>query len=146
MFWYHEFIDDNLFHLFRKEKETLVKIGKMLKESSIFRRHRRIMLNIHITFLAWITEFIGFFVIFLGTFVLGHENNFVNFSLQTVTIFVYFNLLPCVFLMNTPEFKDFVSESPIYEKFLNVLSWQYKKDIECKENEDNNVEDPDHHE
>ena len=116
----------------------------MLKESSIFRRHRRIMLNIHITFLAWITEFIGFFIIFLGTFVLGHENNLVNFSLQTVTIFVYFNLLPCVFLMNTPEFKDFVTESPIYEKFLQLLSWQYKTDTDGKENDDNNVDDNDH--
>ena len=135
-----------LFHPSRKEKETLVKIGKMLKESSIFRRHRRIMLNIHITFLAWITEFIGFFVIFLGTFVLGHENNLVNFSLQTVTIFVYFNLLPCVFLMNTPEFKDLVTESPIYEKFLELLSWQYKIDTKGKENDGNNDEDHDNDE
>ena len=135
-----------LFHPSRKEKETLVKIGKMLKESSIFRRHRRIMLNIHITFLAWLTEFIGFFVIFLGTFVLGHENNLVNFSLQTVTIFVYFNLLPCVFLMNTPEFKDLVTESPIYEKFLELLSWQYKIDTKGKENDGNNDEDHDNDE
>lgn len=113
----------------------------MLKESSKFHRHRRIMLNIHITFLAWITELLGFLVIFLGTFVLGHENNFVNYTFQTITIIVYFNLLPCIFFMNTPEFKDFVTESRYYEKFLHLFNWEYKSHPEDQEHASSGLEE-----
>ena len=107
----------------------------MLDNSSIFRRHRRIMLNIHITFLAWAIEFFGFFIIFLGTFVLGHENNIVNFSLQTLTIIVYFNILPCVFLANISDSKDWAAESPWYEKFLKMFNCQYMADSNDEENQ-----------
>ena len=106
----------------------------MLKESTKYYRHHRIMMKIHITFLAWLAEFVGFFVIFVGTFVLGHENNLINFSLQTITIIVYFNLLPCVFLMNTPELKDFVSNGTFYEKLLNFFNWHYKSHSENEGN------------
>ena len=48
--------------------------------------------------------------------------------------------------MNTPEFKDLVTESPIYEKFLELLSWQYKIDTKGKENNGNNDEHHDNDE
>ena len=102
----------------------------MLRETSVVQRHNRIMLSIHINFLAWVTEFIGFFIIFLGTFLLGHENNIVNFSLQTLTIIIYFNLLPCVFLLNTPEFKDFVIGSSGYVKCLRLFNCHFKMDLD----------------
>ena len=92
-------------------------------------------MKIHITFLAWITEFIGFFTIFVGTVILGHENNLINFSLQTITIIVYFNMLPCVFLMNTPELKDSISNGIFYEKLLQFFNWHYKSHSENEENE-----------
>ena len=98
------------------------------------------MLNIHITFFAWITEFIGFFFIFLGQFVLGHDNNLINYSLQTLTIMVYFNFLPCIFLLNTDEFKDFMTDNPYYRKFLFLFNWHYKMDSEIEENVNNVAE------
>ena len=128
MFVFENISIDSFIFFYRTEKETLKKIGKMLDNSSIFRRHRRIILNIHITFLAWAIEFFGFFLIFLGTFLLGHENNIVNFSLQTLTIVVYFNILPCVFLTNAPEFKNWATENPWYGKFLEVFNCQYTTD------------------
>ena len=72
-------------------------------------------------------EIIGFFFIILGTFILGHENNLVNFSLQTLTISVYFIFLPCVFLINNTKFKKQVAESDWYNKFLTIFNWQYKQ-------------------
>ena len=108
----------------------------MLNDSSVQRRHQRIMLNIHISFLAWLTEFLGFFLMFLGMYVVGHENNIVTYSMQTLTLIVYFNLLPSILLMNSSEFKDFVSESPMYERFLSLLNWQYREDLEKEENND----------
>ena len=105
----------------------------MLKYTSIVQRHRRIILSIHITFLAWVIEFVGFFIIFLGTFLLGHENNIVNFSLQTLTIIVYFNLLPCIFLLNTSEFKDLAVGSSRYGECLRLFNCHFKMDSNNEE-------------
>ena len=116
----------------------------MLNDSSVQRRHQRIMLNIHISFLAWLTEFFGFFLLFLGMYVVGHENNIVTYSMQTLTLIVYFNLLPSVLLMNSSKFKDLASESPVYERFLNLFNWQYRKDPEKEENDDEEAEGDDY--
>ena len=99
------------------------------------------MLNIHISFLAWMTEVCGFFLLFLGMYVVGHENNLVTYIMQTLTLIVYFNLLPSVLLMNTPEFKDLVSESQVYERFLNLFNWQYREEPENDEGEEEGSED-----
>ena len=116
----------------------------MLNDSSVQRRHQRIMLNIHISFLAWLIEFFGFFLLFLGMYVVGHENNIVTYSMQTLTLIVYFNLLPSVLLMNSSEFKDLASESPVYERFLNLFNWQYREDPDKEENDDEEGEGEDH--
>ena len=130
--------------IFRQEKEILRKIRKMLNDSSVQRRHQRIMLNIHISFLAWLTEFFGFFLLFLGIYVVGHENNIVTYSMQILTLIVYFNLLPSVLLMNSSEFKDPASESPVYERFLGLFNWQYKEDLDKDENNDDGGEGEDY--
>ena len=116
----------------------------MLNDSSVQRRHQRIMLNIHISFLAWLTEFLGFFLMFLGMYVVGHENNIVTYSMQTLTLIVYFNLLPSVLLMNSSKFKDFASESLLYERFLNLFNWQFSEDLDKEENDDEGGEGEDY--
>ena len=116
----------------------------MLNDSSVQRRHQRIMLNIHISFLAWLTEFLGFFLMFLGMYVVGHENNIVTYSMQALTLIVYFNLLPSVLLMNSSEFKDFASESLLYERFLNLFNWQFREDLDKEENDDEGDEGEDY--
>ena len=116
----------------------------MLNDSSVQRRHQRIMLNIHISFLAWLTEFLGFFLMFLGMYVVGHENNIVTYSMQALTLIVYFNLLPSVLLMNSSEFKDFASESLLYERFLNLFNWQFSEDLDKEENDDEGGEGEDY--
>ena len=87
------------------------------------------------------TEVCGFFLLFLGMYVVGHENNLVTYIMQTLTLIVYFNLLPSVLLMNTPEFKDLVSESQVYERFLNLFNWQYREEPENDEGEEEGSED-----
>ena len=116
----------------------------MLNDSTVQRRHQRIMLNIHISFLAWLIEFFGFFLLFLGMYVVGHENNIVTYSMQTLTLIVYFNLLPSVLLMNSSEFKDLASESQVYERFLNLFNWQFREDLDKEENDDKGGEGEDY--
>ena len=110
---------------FRYHKETIKKFKNTLADSSKARRHRRLKLNIHITILAWITECFGFLVLFIGKFILGHDNNIINLSMQTLTYVIYFNILPCVLLVNDSDFKGQVAESRWYNTLLSLFNCQY---------------------
>ena len=103
----------------------MVKFRKLLADSSKARRHRRNVVNLQITFLAWLIEVIGFFIVFLGIFILGHENNIVNLSMQLLTMIVYFNVLPCIFLINDSDVKAQIVESNWYNRFLDIANLQY---------------------
>ena len=116
----------------------MIKLKKLLTNSSKTRRHRRKILNVQITFLAWLVESIGFLVIFLGTFILGHENNIFNFFMQTITLIIYFILLPFVFLLNDFDIKSTIVDSQTYEKILNMFHCNYTNSIDG--NAENSVE------
>ena len=107
----------------RTHKDQLVKLRKLLSESSKSRRHRRNLINIHITILSWLVEFIAFFFVLLGSFILGHDNSIVTLSLQSLTILFYFNILPCIFLINDSDFKGLMAESRWYISFLSLFGW-----------------------
>ena len=113
-----------------------------MNESAKERRHRRLKINIHITFLAWIAECTGFFLMFIGKFILGHENNVVNFSMQTLTFVIYLNILPCIFLINDTDFKLQVAESSWYNAMLNVFNCQYVH--EDDNNDEESTDDSQH--
>ena len=106
----------------------MVRLRNLLDDSAKARRHHKNLLNVQVTFLAWFAESMGFLIIFLGTFVLGHENNFVNFSMQTLTLVVYFNILPCVFLLkDSSEIKINILDSSWYDNILVMFSCHYNK-------------------
>ena len=119
----------NMFFLFRREhKASMVILRNLLNDSAKTRRHHKNLLNVQVTFLAWFAESMGFLIIFLGTFVLGHENNFVNFCMQTLTLVVYFNILPCVFLLkDSSELKINILDSMWYDKILVMFFCHYNK-------------------
>ena len=97
------------------------KIGKMLSEESIGIRHRRSMINIHITVIHWLTEFLAFLVIVLGSFVFGHGNAILTLCLQTTSNFFLFNLLPCILLINHSDVKGRIAESEYYIRILKMF-------------------------
>ena len=124
----------------RTEKEQLVKLRKLLSESSESRRHRRNLINIHITILSWLVEFIAFFCVLLGSFILGHDNSIVTLSLQSLTILFYFNVLPCIFLANESDLKGLMADSRLYISALNLFGWadyQTKHNVNIEEEEEN---------
>ena len=73
---------------------------KLLSEQAKDERHRRHQINIHIALLGWVAEFSGFFVVILGSYILGHGSVIVTLTLQTLTIFMMFNVVPCVYLIS----------------------------------------------
>ena len=103
----------------------LVRLRKLLPDSTKQGRHRRNILNIQITILAWVVECCGFFFIILGTFILGHQNPLVTHCLQAVSYVVLFTALPCIYLINDSERKVNIIESIWYQKILTLFNWQY---------------------
>ena len=91
------------------------------------------MINIHITILNWLVEFIAFFFVLLGSFILGHENSTVTNSLQCLSILFYFNILPCTFLVNKSDLKGLITESRWYISFLDIFgSADYQTDLQVE--------------
>ena len=106
----------------------MVKLRSLLDDSAKARRHHKNLLNVQVMFLAWFVETMGFLIIFLGTFVSGHENNVVNFCMQTLTLVVYFNILHCVFLIkDSSELKINILDSSWYDKILVMFCCHYNK-------------------
>ena len=110
-------------------------LRKLLTNSSKARRHRRKVLNVQVTFLAWLVESVGFIVVFLGTFVLGHESNVFNFFMQTLTLVIYMNILPAVLLLNDYDTKTSIADSHWYEKILNMFNCNYTNSIDDNAND-----------
>ena len=71
-----------------------------MSDSAKARRNRRNVLNILVTILSWLVEFFGSFSVFLGSFIFGHDNSIITLSLQTMTMLIYFIILPLTFLVN----------------------------------------------
>ena len=107
---------------------------KSLSTSSKEARHRRRMINIHITLLSWISEIFAKLLFFVGTHLLGHENNIMNFSLQTLTQAVEFIILPGIFLINDSDLKAEMMESTWYNTILDIFNWQYVNSIKKDDN------------
>ena len=105
----------------RVHQKTMLKLKKQLSDASRTYRHRRNVLNIMITMLAWLVEFIGGLTIFLGSFVFGHGNSVITLTLQTLTLVFYFDILPCTFLINEEAWKISMLDNPCYTQFIKVF-------------------------
>ena len=108
----------------------MIKLRKILSDSSKNERHRHNLFNIHITFLGWLVEFVGIFVIILGSFILGHSSPFTTLILQTLTITIYFNILPLVFLINHSDLKSDIADSKYYYRILEFFNSQHHRENE----------------
>ena len=110
------------------------KLNKLLSDQAKDIRHRRHHINIHITLLGWVVEFFSFLLIMLGSFVLGHGNATVTLLLQTLSLFMMFNVLLCVYLVNEGELKNRILASDLYFNFLRILKVE-KNNVTDEENE-----------
>ena len=140
---YCEFIDNAyiIIFYFRTHKSSLKLLKKTLSASSKSRRHRRNMLNIMITLMAWGIEMFGFLLVFIGTHILGHQNQSVNLLLQTLTDFFYFLLVPSFLLINDKDMKGRLAESDWYDNFLSRINCQYIDPDKDKKEEEGSIAD-----
>ena len=59
-----------------------------------------------VTILAWLVEFFGYLMVFLGTFIFGHGDSVVTLMMQTLTLLFCHVIQPCVYLINRNDLKD----------------------------------------
>ena len=97
-------------------------LKKLLSHSAKVRRRQRTLLNISITTLAWLVEFLGFFLVFLGSFILGYDNAVVTLLLQVFSYAIYAIVCPSVLLVNSHDMKNKISADKIYQSFINRFS------------------------
>ena len=114
----------------------MLKLHKLLSDSSKARRHLRRVLNIQITLLAWFVEFVGFFVFVLGSYLLGEKSSLTTFILQILSYALNFIIVPCIFLINNDQFKTNVLDSKWYQALIKKFS-----PLPTYQNEENDEED-----
>ena len=63
----------------------------------------------------------GFILIFLGSYILGHGNTIVTLIFQSLTIFIFFDVVPCIYLINDSDLKANIAETKTYFNFLRLF-------------------------
>ena len=107
-------------------------LKRLLNETSKARRHRRKNLNIQITILGWSVEFIGFLMAFIGSFVVGHEDSVTTLWLQTLTLTIYFIVLPSTILLNGSKLKDKIVDNDFYISISNLFPKNQARNINAE--------------
>ena len=98
-----------------------------------------------VTILAWFVEFVGFTTIFIGTHILGHQNNIINLTLQTITNLIYLVLVPLVLIIHESDFKSRIVDNHMFESFLAMINIKYddqdQEDDDDEERRDSEQDD-----
>lgn len=98
-----------------------------------------------VTILAWFVEFVGFTTIFIGTHILGHQNNIINLSLQTITNLIYLVIVPLVLIIHESDFKSRIVDNHIFERFLSMINMKYDDKEQEDDEDDEEQQDSEHH-
>ena len=98
-----------------------------------------------VTILAWFVEFVGFTTIFIGTHILGHQNNIINLSLQTITNLIYLVIVPLVLIIHESDFKGRIVDNHIFESFLSIINMKYDDQDQEDDDDDEEQQDSEHH-
>ena len=114
----------------REHKESMANLRKLLSSQRKALRHRRNLINIQITILSWWTEFFCYSCLFLASYLLGHENNIIVYCMQTLSLILYFIVLPCIILINDSNVKAQISDTECYIKILTMFNCQYSNSNE----------------
>ena len=114
----------------REHKESMTNLRHLLSSQRKALRHRRNLINIQITILSWWTEFFCYSCLFLASYLLGHENNIIVYCMQTLSLILYFIVLPCIILINDSNVKAQISDTECYIKILTMFNCQYSNSNE----------------
>ena len=87
----------------QSEKNGIVNINELLSEEAKIKRNRRKTINIQITFISWLVEFVAG-IIGLLQVLLRH----VSSSILSLSVFLNFIIIPGIYLLNTEMCKPLI--------------------------------------
>ena len=119
---------------YRDHDQSMVKLRKLLTDSKKIRRRRRIVLNMHITIIAWLSEFLGGLAVCFMVF-LPPENGTTR-GLMYISGVMYFIVVPSVYLMNSSEVKSGILDNKMYIAFLNLFYPRINEIVPASNNND----------
>ena len=105
------------------------KLKDILTKSTKTIRNKRHLINIHVTILAWLVEFLGFFIVFIGHYVIGHKKNFI---IQFLELACYCIVLPYVYLINDTKEKIKIADSGWYHRTLMIFNFKMNDNNKAK--------------
>ena len=109
----------------------MVRLRKLLSDTAKVRRNRRIILNMQVSFLAWLLEFIGGLMAILMIF-LPQENDTTR-GLNLLTGVLYLIIVPSAYLINSADVKSAIVDSKPYLAFMNKFAPHSMNQIVPKE-------------
>ena len=103
-----------------------MRLRNLLPDDSKYRRNRRILLNVQISFFVWILEFmlgcLGVLVFFVMPFNSSR-------AVDIVCLVFYTIVVPGAYLINDPELKSKMVDSRFYILFTNTVAHNYMNQI-----------------
>lgn len=97
----------------------MTKLKKVLVKSSKIRRNRRKLLNLQIQIFAWLVEFFSGLFFVVAASQPRHTISHDAFGLYIS--FIYWVVIPGIYLMNNDDFKSWVTENQLYIEFTNTF-------------------------
>lgn len=77
--------------------------------------------NIKVTIIVWLVEFLGCMTLALEFFVIGSRSNAITGLLRTLTMLIYFVVMPCTFLINCSEGKNTIVDNNWREALAGIF-------------------------
>ena len=116
----------------------MVRLRNLLSDRGKARRNRRILLNMQVSFLAWLLEFIGGLIIVLMIF-LPQENDMTR-GLNLLTGVFFLIIVPSAYLINGADVKSAIVDSKPYLAFINTFAPNSMNQIVPRERDNSELE------
>ena len=105
----------------------MIKLRRLLSDNLKIIRHRRLALNIQITFMTWMVELAIFgAAITAALFGISKRNEMGEFFANEMIWVGYTIILPCLIIVRDGEIKDYILQSSWYIRVMDELGWGYK--------------------
>ena len=114
----------------------MVNLRNLLADDSKLRRNRRVLLNVHVSFIVWMLEFMLGFLVVLNFFVMPLNS---SRGVDIVSLIFYTIVVPGAYLINDSDLKSQIVDSKFYILFANTVAHGYANQIIPRER---NRQDP----
>ena len=105
-------------------------LRNLLTRDSKLRRNRRVLINVHVSFFAWILEFtvglLGVLLFFLTPFNSSRP-------VRMLLLVLYSICVPGAYLINDADLKSDIVENKLYIRFANIVAHNYTNRIVPKD-------------